>query len=289
MMGDGGASGRKDSKKPSSGDKPAQASFFEQSIVPPAVTSKAEAGKLPAATVANGKAQSEKTQNDTTQDDKVGHRSRLRARFRSGGPEAVPDYELIELILFRVFPRGDTKPIAKRLLARFGSFADVINAQPERLAEVEGVGERAVDELKLIRAAALRLMQGEIKGRKILGSWKAVLDYCRAAQGFDEREAFRILFLDKKNQLIADEVQGQGTVDHTPVYVREVVKRALELSATALILVHNHPSGDPTPSRADIDMTKLIIDAARPLGVSIHDHIIVGRSGHASLKALRLI
>jgi len=175
-------------------------------------------------------------------DDRAGHRERLRSRFRSAGADAVADYELIEMVLFRVFPRGDTKPIAKRLLARFGSFADVINAPAERLMEVEGVGARAVDELKLIRAAALRLMQGEIKGRAVLGSWSAVLDYCRAAQGFDDRERFRILFLDKKNQLIADEVQQEGTVDHTPVYVREVVKRALELAASALILVHNHPT-----------------------------------------------
>jgi DNA repair protein RadC len=225
----------------------------------------------------------------TVVDDKAGHRSRLRARFRTAGPDGIPDYELIEMILFRVFPRGDTKPIAKRLLARFSSFADVINAAPERLKEVEGVGDRAIDELKLIRAAALRLMQGEIVGRRVLDSWTSVLAYCRAAQGFDDRERFRILFLDKKNQLIADEVQQEGTVDHTPVYVREVVKRALELSATALILVHNHPSGDPTPSRADVDMTRMIIEAAKPLGVAIHDHVIVGRAGHASLKALRLI
>lgn len=222
-------------------------------------------------------------------DDRSQHRSRLRGRFRTAGSDALADYELIEMILFRVFPRGDTKPVAKRLMARFGSFADVIHAAPERLKEVDGVGDRVIDELKLIRAAALRLMQGEIKGRRVLGSWNAVLDYCRAAQGFDDRERFRILFLDKKNQLIADEVQQEGTVDHTPVYVREVVKRALELSATALILVHNHPSGDPTPSRADIDMTSMIVNAAKPLGVAIHDHIIVGRTGHASLKALKLI
>lgn len=222
-------------------------------------------------------------------DDKAGHRSRLRARFRTGGSEAMPDYELLELILFRVFPRGDTKPIAKRLLARFKSFADVINAPPERLREVEGVGDRAIDELKLIRAAALRLMQGEILGRQVLDTWSTVLAYCRAAQGFDDRERFRILFLDKKNQLIADEVQQEGTVDHTPVYVREVVKRALELAASAIVLVHNHPSGDPSPSRADVDMTRLIVEVAKPLGIVVHDHIIVGRKGHASLKALKLL
>ncbi len=227
--------------------------------------------------------------NSAPLDDKLGHRARLRQRFVDGGAEAIPDYELVEMILFRVFPRGDTKPLAKKLLARFGTFAEVINAPQDRLLEVEGIGERAVAELKFMRAVALRLMRGDIMQKTVLGSWNQVLDYCRAAQGFDSREVFRILFLDKRNQLIADEVQQTGTVDHTPVYVREVVKRALELSATAIILVHNHPSGDPTPSRADIDMTKHIVDAARPLGISVHDHIIVGRQGHASLKALRLM
>ena len=222
-------------------------------------------------------------------DDKIGHRDRLRTRFRDGGALAVPDYELLEMILFRVFPRGDTKPIAKRLIAKFGSFAEVVAAPPERLKEVEGIGERAIGELKLIKAAAERLTRGEIKAKPGLSSWSSVIDYLRLAQGFESSEQFRIIFLDKKNNLIADEVQGRGTVDHTPVYVREVVKRALELSATAIILVHNHPSGDPTPSRADVDMTKQIMDAARPLGITIHDHIIVGRDGHASFKALRLI
>ncbi len=222
-------------------------------------------------------------------DDRLGHRQRLRARFKTGGDDAIADYELVEMILFRVFPRGDTKPLAKKLIAKFGSFADVVNASPERLAEIEGIGDRAVEEIKLIRAAALRLMRGDIMGRKLLGSWTQVIDYCKAAQGFDTRETFRILFLDKKNQLIADEVQGEGTVDHTPVYVREVVKRALELAASAIILVHNHPSGDPTPSRADIDMTKLIVAAAKPLGITIHDHIIVGRNGHVSFRSQKLM
>jgi DNA repair protein RadC len=222
-------------------------------------------------------------------DDKAGHRQRLRERFSNGGADAVPDYELLEMILFRAFPRIDTKPIAKRLLARFGSFAEVISAPPERLKEIEGVGSRAVEELKLIKTAAERLTKGQIQARPAMSSWSGVLDYLRLAQGFDARETFRILFLDKKNHLIADEVQGRGTVDHTPVYVREVVKRALELSATAIILVHNHPSGDPTPSHADIEVTRQIVDAAKPLGVTVHDHIIVGRNGHASLKALRLI
>jgi DNA repair protein RadC len=219
----------------------------------------------------------------------AGHRQRLKQRFVDGGPEALPDYELLELLLFNAIPRRDTKPMAKRLLQRFGSFAEVINAPVERLKEVQGVGDAAVMQLKLVRASALRLMQKGILQRPVLTSWNAVLDYCRAAMGYEAREQFRILFLDKKNRLIADEVQQQGTVDHTPVYVREVVKRALELSASAIILVHNHPSGDPAPSRADIDMTRQIIDAAKPLGIAIHDHIIVGRQGHASFKGLKLI
>jgi len=218
-----------------------------------------------------------------------GHRQRLKDRFTYSGPESLPDYELLELILFSAIPRRDTKPTAKRLLDRFGSFAEVVNAPPERLKEVKGVGDAAIMQLKLVRAGALRLMRGGIMQRPVLGSWAAVLEYCRAAMGFEAREQFRILFLDKKNRLIADEVQQQGTVDHTPVYIREVVKRALELSASAIVLVHNHPSGDPTPSRADIDMTKQIADAAKPLGVLIHDHIIVGRQGHASFKALKLL
>ena len=219
----------------------------------------------------------------------AGHRQRLRDRFRKGGADALPDYELLELILFRALPRRDTKALAKNLIARFGSFAEVVTAPEPRLKEIEGAGDAVVTELKLVRAAALRLMRSEIMQRPALSSWAQVLDYLRAAQGFEHREQFRILFLDKKNHLIADEVQQQGTIDHTPVYVREVVKRALELSATAIVLVHNHPSGDPTPSRADIDMTKQIVAAAKPLGVAVHDHIIVGRDGHASFRALKLI
>jgi DNA repair protein RadC len=218
----------------------------------------------------------------------TGHRQRLRERFRKGGADALPDYELLELLLFRAIPRRDTKDIAKRLIARFGSFAEVVNATEAQLREVSEVGEAVITELKLTRAAALRLIKAEILERPALSSWSQVLDYLRAAQGFEQREQFRILFLDKRNRLIADEVQGQGTVDHTPVYVREVVKRALELSASAIILVHNHPSGDPTPSRADIDMTRMIVEAAKPLGVAVHDHIIVGKGKHASLKSLRL-
>ena len=215
----------------------------------------------------------------------LGHRERLRRRFRESGSEAIPDYELLELILFRGAQRRDTKPLAKALLARFGSFAEVMNAPEALLAEVPGIGEAAITELKLVRAAAVRLMRGELFERPVLSSWTQVLDYCRASMGFESKEQFRILFLDKRNQIIADEVQQKGTVDHTPVYVREVVKRALDLSATAIVLVHNHPSGDPTPSRADIEMTKPIVAAAKPLGVVVHDHIIVGKQGHASFRA----
>jgi len=219
----------------------------------------------------------------------LGHRERLRRRFREAGPDALPDYELLELILFRAAPRRDTKPLAKSLIARFGTFAEVVNAPEELLREVPGIGEAAITELKLVRAAALRLMRGEVLERPVLSSWSQVLDYCRASMGFESKEQFRILFLDKRNQIIADEVQQTGTVDHTPVYVREVVKRTLELSATAIVLVHNHPSGDPTPSRADIEMTRQIVAAAKPLGVLVHDHIIVGKQGYASLKGLGLI
>src|SRR3954454_24102803 len=218
-----------------------------------------------------------------------GHRQRLRQRFLDGGSNAVSDYELLELILFRAIPMRDVKPLAKSLLEKFGSYAEVISAPPERLKEVDGLGDAAVTEFKIVAAAAQRLAKGQVRKRPVLSSWSSVLDYCRTAQAFSEKEQFRILFLDKRNQLIADEVQQQGTVDHTPVYPREVVKRALELSATAIILVHNHPSGDPTPSSADIEMTRQVATIAKPLGVQLFDHIIVGKDGHASLKALRLI
>ena len=217
-----------------------------------------------------------------------GHRNRLRARFREAGTDTLADYELLELVLFRAMPRRDVKPLAKALLAQFGSFAEVVAAPPARLAVVEGLGDAAIDEIKIVQAAANRFTRGEVKRRTILSSWSSVLDYCRTSMAFSEREQFRILFLDKRNQLIADEVQAEGTVDHTPVYPREVVKRALELSATAVVLVHNHPSGDPTPSRSDIQMTKQIVDVAKPLGIEVHDHIIVGKEGHSSLKGMRL-
>ena len=218
-----------------------------------------------------------------------GHRERLRGRFRDAGPEAVSDYELLELLLFRSIPRRDVKPLAKSLIEKFGSFAEVLSAPPQRLKEVKGLGEGPISEFKIVQAAAARLAKGKVQKRTVLSSWSTVLDYCRTTMAFAEKEQFRILFLDKRNQLIADETQQTGTVDHTPVYPREVVKRALELSSTAIILVHNHPSGDPTPSHADITMTKAIVDVAKPLGISVHDHIIVGKQGHASLKGLKLI
>src|SRR5919112_700954 len=219
----------------------------------------------------------------------LGHRDRLRARFTQVGGDPLPDYELLELILFRSIPRRDVKPIAKQLLKRFGTFAETLGAPPQRLLQVEGVGESVVTDLKIVEAAARRIAKGAVAKRPVLSSWSAVLEYCRTAMAFAEKEQFRLLFLDKRNALIADEVQQSGTVDHTPVYPREVVKRALELSASAVILVHNHPSGDPTPSSADISMTRDIIEVAKPLGITVHDHIIVGRDGHASLKGLRLI
>jgi DNA repair protein RadC len=217
-----------------------------------------------------------------------GHRERLRARFMEAGAQALADYEMLELVLFRALPRRDVKPLAKELLARFGSFAEVISAPAERLKEIDGLSDAAVTELKIVQAAAQRLARGALAKRPALSSWTAVIDYVRAAQAFAEKEQFRILFLDKKNQMIADEVQQEGTVDHTPVYPREVVKRALELSATAIILVHNHPSGDPTPSQADIEMTKQVAQVARTLGIQVLDHVIVGKDGHASLKGLKL-
>ena len=218
-----------------------------------------------------------------------GHRERLRDRFHGVGPDALSDYELLEMVLFAAQPRRDMKPLAKSLIKKFGSFAEVIHAPEARLREVKGVGDVTINGLKLIAAAASRIAKGELKQRTMLSSWNDVIDYCRTSMAFADKEQFRILFLDKRNQLIADEVQQTGTVDHTPVYPREVIKRALELSATAILLVHNHPSGDPTPSQADIQMTRAIIDIASPLGIAVHDHLIVGKNGHASLKGLKLI
>jgi DNA repair protein RadC len=218
----------------------------------------------------------------------LGHRQRLRTRAAISFA-ALPDYELLELILARSLPRGDIKPIAKTLLARFGALAGVFGATLEELKAVKGVGQAVALDLKLVHEATLRIGRGEVTRRPVISSWSALLAYVRAAMAHEAREQFRVLFLDKKNQLIADEVMNIGTVDHAPVYPREVARRSLELSASAVILVHNHPSGDPTPSAADIDMTRQVVEAARPLRIAVHDHLVVGRDGVASFKALGLM
>ena len=216
-----------------------------------------------------------------------GHRERLRERFHAAGPEALSDYELLEMALFPALPRRDTKPLAKALLKQFGSFAEVIHAPIARLREVDGIGEASINQIKLLAAAAHRVAKGEIKRKIALSSWNDVIDYCRTGMAFAEKEQFRLLFLDKRNQLIADEIQQTGTVDHTPVYPREVIKSALELSATALILVHNHPSGDPTPSQVDIELTRELARAGRILDIEVLDHVILGSDGRSSsLRAL---
>jgi len=221
--------------------------------------------------------------------DHSGHRQRLRQRFMKNGATALADYELLELVLFPALPRRDTKPLAKALLKRFGSYAEVISAEVADLKSVNGIGEAAVIALKTVQAAAHRLAHDEIIDRPVLASWGKLLKYCKATMAYEKSERFRILFLNKKNVLIADEVQQKGTVDHTPVYPREVVKRALELGATALIMVHNHPSGDSNPSRADIEMTKQVFDAADKLGILLHDHLIISKSGHNSFKTMGLL
>jgi len=218
-----------------------------------------------------------------------GHRTRLRQRFIENGANTLNEYEILELILFRAIPRKDTKPLAKSLLNKFGNFAEVINAPDIRLKEVDGVGDAVVGEIKLIGAAALLLMQSGLVKKEVLSSWKSLIQYCKASMAYQQREQFRIIFLDKNNQILSDEVQSEGTIDHTPVYVREVLKRALDTGASAIILVHNHPSGDPVPSNADIKMTKQLIDALQKVSILVHDHIIVGREGHASMGELNLI
>ena len=213
------------------------------------------------------------------------HRKRLRERFVQGGANALPDYELLELVLFRAIPRQDVKPLARRLLEIFNDFNGVLSAPPERLTQIEGVGAAVVTELKIVEAAAHRLSRAKVLGRHVISSWEAVLDYCHTTMAHRETEQFRVLYLDRKNVLIADEEQARGTVDHVPVYPREVVKRALELNASAIILVHNHPSGDPTPSGADIDMTRQIDEAVQALGLTLHDHLIIGKSQELSFRA----
>jgi DNA repair protein RadC len=217
------------------------------------------------------------------------HRARLRERFLNGGAPALPDYEMLELVLFRAIPRQDVKPLARLLLDRFGDFSHVISAPMARLREVPGVGEAVICELKIVEAAAQRMARGRILQQHVLSSWAALLSYCQTSMAHRDTEQFRVFYLDRKNVLIADEEQGRGTVDHVPVYPREVVKRALELNASALILVHNHPSGDPTPSEADIAMTARIRDAADALGITLHDHLVIGKSTETSFRANGLL
>jgi DNA repair protein RadC len=221
--------------------------------------------------------------------DHEGHRARLKHRFAEGGADALPDYELLELLLFNAQPRRDMKPLAKRLIAAFGDFNRVVSAPPARLREVEGCGEAAIHQLKLAEAAAHRLARARALGKPALSSWSAVMDYCKTVMAHREVEQFHLLFLDRKNVLIADEAQTRGTVDAAPVYPREVVKRALELNASALILAHNHPSGDPTPSEADIAMTRRLNEALKTVGVTLHDHLVIGKESDASFRALGLL
>lgn len=217
------------------------------------------------------------------------HRKRLRARFMSGGAQALPDYELLELVLFRAIPRQDVKPLAHKLLETFGDFNRVVTAPMERLRAVNGVGDAVICELKIIEATAGRLARSRVMQRHVVSSWDALLDYCHTTMAHRDTELFRVLYLDRKNTLIADEEQARGTVDHVPVYPREVVKRALELNASALILVHNHPSGDPTPSPDDISMTGQVFEAAKALGIVLHDHLIIGKSTELSFRAEGLL
>lgn len=213
------------------------------------------------------------------------HRKRLRDRFLSGGQAAVADYELLELVLFRAIPRQDVKPLTRKLLETFGDYSGVISAPRERLMAVKGVGHAVVTELKIVEAAAQQLARARVVNRPAISGWQALVDYCRTSMAHAETEQFRILFLDRKNVLIADEAQAKGTVDHVPVYPREVVKRALELNASALILVHNHPSGDPTPSEADIAVTRQIEEAARALSITLHDHLVIGSASEFSFRS----
>ncbi|HLN25533.1 MAG TPA: DNA repair protein RadC [Patescibacteria group bacterium] len=218
-----------------------------------------------------------------------GHRDRLRQRFLQGGPDALPDYELLELVLFLGIPQKDVKPLAKALIARFGGLAGVLTASPDALMEIPGIKANAATAIKTVQAAAQRLARLQVMNRPVLASWDSLLDYCQVAMAHQPSEEFRLLFLDRQNVLIADEAQQKGTVDHTPVYPREVIKRALDLNASAIIMVHNHPSGDPKPSRADIDMTRMIKDALKAVNITLHDHLVIGKTGHNSFKSLGLL
>jgi DNA repair protein RadC len=218
-----------------------------------------------------------------------GHRDRLRERFLKAGAEQLPDYEILELLLFGVIPRRDTKPIAKALLAKFGGFDEVLAASPEALKTVSGIGDSAALMLKAVEASIQLALQTRVRGADVISSWNDLLDYCKSRMAHEPNEQFRLIYLDRKNKVITDEAQQRGTVDHTPVYPREVIKRALELNASAFIMVHNHPSGDPKPSRADIEMTRKVKDAAAAVSITLHDHVIVSRGGHVSFRSEGLI
>ena len=215
----------------------------------------------------------------------LGHRQRLRGRLIDGGAEALADYEVLEVLLFAAKPRGDTKPLAKALIRQFGTLGEVLSASPDELKTVDGIGEAAVASISVVREAARRLAAAQIANKPLLSSFDALLDYCRIHVSYAKIEEFHLLFLDTKNRLLKHERQGVGTVDQAPVYVREVLRRALELGASNIIMLHNHPSGDPTPSRADIEITNRVIEAGQPLGVKVHDHLVIGKSGHVSLKS----
>lgn len=218
-----------------------------------------------------------------------GHRQRLRERLLSGGAGALADYELLEMLLFAAHPRGDVKPLAKKLIAEFGSFAKVVTASPETLYKIEGVSDAVIAAILVMQASTERLLRDRVLDKPLIQNWSALLDYAKATMAHRPIEEFRILFLNRRNEVIRDEVQQRGTIDHTPVYTREVVKRALELNAISLILMHNHPSGDPTPSKGDIDITLQVIEAARSVGIKIHDHLILSERGHYSFRANGLI
>jgi DNA repair protein RadC len=219
----------------------------------------------------------------------TGHRERLRERFLKDMGQGFSDYELVEMLLFMAHPRGDVKPLAKDLIKRFGGFAELLAAEPAEIRKVPSAKDATVSALKVVQASSLRMMQARLLNRPAIASWQQLLDYCHAAMAREKREQFRIIFLDRKNTLIADELQATGTIDHTPVYPREVVKRALDLGASAIIMVHNHPSGDPTPSAGDIEMTREVQEAAGRLGITVHDHVIIGRTGHSSLENMGLL
>jgi DNA repair protein RadC len=219
----------------------------------------------------------------------TGHRARLRERFLNSGADALADYELLEMVLFPAKPLGDVKPLAKALIAHCGGYAEVLNADASTLKQVAGCNDAAIAAIKLVRSAAERLLRAEVKDRPIIQTWTSLLDYCRLNLGHKKHEEFHVLFLNHKFHLIADEMQQKGTIDHTPVYPREVIKRALELGASGIIMVHNHPTGDTTPSKSDIEMTKLVVEAARPLNVRVHDHLIISGKGHYSFKAYGLV